>query len=308
VLIGLEQRELPSEQASDHVALVATYRFGTSSERGSKPVVFAFQVTRLRAEELRSHLVAHTSVLCRPDEDTDALALPPSDRLGRVEPLPAAMNPWPAKRVAEDRDRKLHMGYTFWDAVDARDALIHGDLKRAQSFASSLRDRDYGELLPQDWKPFIGDMRRHADELATAPDLETASTQLAMISLSCGNCHWYADHGPIPLPDAQIVDRLDDRELLQERMARHEIGSEQMWEGLIIPSDHAWHDGTTVLTRAPFAAPIEGGMAIDESSRAGIEALRALARRARLAQSHKERALLYGQMISRCGSCHSRRR
>jgi len=91
VLIGLEQRELPSEQASDHVALVATYRFGTSSERGSKPVVFAFQVTRLRAEELRSHLVAHTSVLCRPDEDTDALALPPFTRTttGKSSQVPA---------------------------------------------------------------------------------------------------------------------------------------------------------------------------------------------------------------------------
>jgi hypothetical protein len=303
-LIGLEQRELPSDQPSDQVALVATYRFGESSASHSRPVAFTFQVTRSRAEDLRSHLTANADVLCRPEETTRALALPPSDTLGSVEPLPEAANPWPTPRLSERTDRKVHMGYTFWDAVDARDALLDADLERAQAFARALRDRDYGDTLPQDWKPFIGDMRMHADQLAMAPDLETAAKELAMISLSCGNCHWVADHGPKPLPDARVIEPRKDEELLEQRMLRHAIGSEQMWEGLMIPSDHAWHDGTTVFTRAPLEPPRDKGVAVDTEMQARIEELRGLARSARVARSHKERAELYGQMVARCASCH----
>lgn len=303
-LIGLEQKELPSDQPSDQVAFVATYRFGEPSASRTRPVAFTFQVTRSHAEDLRAHLTANADVLCRPDEVTRALALPPSEKLGSVEPLPAAANPWPIPHLSERTDRKVHMGYTFWDAVDARDALLDADLERAQTIASALRDRDYGDTLPQDWRPFIGDMRKHADQLATAPDLETAATELAMISLSCGNCHWFADHGPVPLPDARVVEPRKDEEILEERMLRHAIGSEQMWEGLIIPSDHAWHDGTTVFTRAPFAPPLDDGVAIDSTMQAHIEELRRLARAARVARSYKERATLYGQMIGRCASCH----
>lgn len=303
-LIGLEQKDLPSDQPSDHVALVATYRFGEPSAPRSRPVAFTFQVTRARAEDLRTHLMANTDVLCRPDEAKRALALPPSDKLGSLEPLPASANPWPIPRLPERTDRKVHMGYTFWDAVDARDALLDGDLERAQELARALRDRSYGDTLPQDWKQFIGDMRKHANELAMAPDLETAATELAMISLSCGSCHWFADHGPTPLPDARVIEPRKEDELLEERMLRHEIGSEQMWEGLIIPSDHAWHDGTTAFTRAPLAPPLDKGLPIDTGMQARIEQLRALARTARVARSHKERAVLYGQMIAGCASCH----
>jgi hypothetical protein len=303
-LIGLEQRELPSDQPTDQVALVATYRFGQPSAPRSRPVVFAFQVTRSRAEDLRAHLTSHADLLCRPDEAMQALALPPSEQLGSVEPLPASANPWPIARLPEQIDRKVHMGHTFWDAVDVRDALIDADLERARSMARALRDRDYGDTLPQDWKPFIGDMRQHADQLALAPDFETAATELAMISLSCGNCHWFADHGPKPLPDVRLLETSADEELLKERMLRHAVGAEQMWEGLIIPSDHAWHVGTTVLAQAPLKPPLEDGMAIDRGMQAGIDELRSLARTARVALSHKERARLYGQAIARCASCH----
>ena len=307
-LIGLEQRELPSDRPSDEVALVATYRFGEPSASRSRPLAFTFPVTRSHVEDLRAHLLANADVLCRPDEAPRALALPPSESLGSVEPLPPSQNPWPLPRLSERTDRKVHMGYTFWDAVDARDALLDADLERAQAFARALRDRDYGETLPQDWKPFIGDMRMHADRLAMAPDLETAAAELAMISLSCGNCHWFADHGPKPLPDVRVIEPRENEELLEERMERHALGSEQMWEGLIIPSDHAWHDGTTVFTRAPLAPPLEDGLAIDSGLQARIEELRALARSARVAPSHKERAVLYGRMVAGCASCHYGRR
>jgi hypothetical protein len=159
------------------------------------------------------------------------------------------------------------------------------------------------ELLPGH-PVVLDDQNLHADLLALAPDFETAANELAMISLSCGNRHWFVDHGPKPLPDARVLEGSAGEELLKERMVRHAIGAEQMWEGLIIPSDHSWHDGATVLAQAPLKTHLEDGMAIDSGTQARIDELRALARTARVARSHKDRARLYGQMIGRCASCH----
>lgn len=305
-LLGLEQEELRADQASDQVALVATYRFGGSNTERTRPVAFSFRVRREQAGDMRAHILAHPSVVCRPDEPSEPIALPPSEKLGRREPIPGQLRP--GVRLPDERDRKVHMGATFWNAVDVRDALIDGDLPRAQEIARSLRDRQYGDTLPADWKPFIGDMQKHAGELAIAPDLESAATELGMISLSCGNCHWFADHGPTPLPDARVPEPSPGEEQLADRMTRHAIASEQMWEGLIVPSDHAWHGGTLMFTRAPLAPPEDNDMAVDTETHTRIEELRGLAREARTASSHKKRAELYGRMIARCASCHYEQR
>ena len=88
MLIGIEQRELPSDQRSDQVELVARYRFGAPSEPRQEPVTFAFQVTRARADDLRSHLAANADVLCRPYEEDRSIDLPPSEQIGSLEPVP----------------------------------------------------------------------------------------------------------------------------------------------------------------------------------------------------------------------------
>ena len=305
-LLGLEHEELHGQEASDTIALVATYRFAQSSAPRTKPVAFSFRVRREQAGDLREHIIAHPSVLCRPDEPAEPIVLPPSQELGGVAPISGELRP--GVRLPDQRDRKVHMGATFWDAVDVRDALLDGDLPRARELARSLRDRDYGDTLPRDWKPFIGDMRKHADQLAMAPDLETAAAELGMISLSCGNCHWFADHGPDPLPEPRVPEPAPGEEQLLDRMTRHALASEQMWEGLIVPSDHAWHSGTLMFTRAPLAAPHDRAMAVDSELHARIEALRGLAREARVATSHKTRAQLYGRMLARCAACHYEQR
>jgi len=219
---------------------------------------------------------------------------------------PSTAGAWQPLR--ERSERKVHMGHTFWDAVDARDALIEGDLEAARVAARSLRDRAYGDTVPGDWKTFIGDMRKHANDLALAPDLETAAIALGMISLSCGSCHWFADHGPVQLPDVQVVELAPGDEQLRDRMLRHVIASEQMWEGLIIPSDHVWHQGTLAFTRAPFAPPVDQGVVVDPEAHAQIEELRSLASKARVATSHKKRAELYGELVARCAACHAGQR
>ena len=91
-------------------------------------------------------------------------------------------------------------------------------------------------------------------------------------------------------------------------MVRHAIGSEQMWDGLIIPSDDSWRQGTVTFTRAPLGPPVDKDSTVDDETHARIEALRGVAREARVAESHKKRAQLYGKLVSGCASCHYTRR
>lgn len=68
-LLGLEEVERPSDQDSDHVAIVARYRFGAPSQAPGERLALSFVVTRERADDLRAHIAAHPSVLCHPDHE-----------------------------------------------------------------------------------------------------------------------------------------------------------------------------------------------------------------------------------------------
>ena len=204
-------------------------------------------------------------------------------------------------------DLAAHMQASFWMAVRARDALIAGDLPSAQRAADALAKQDYSQLLPADWKHWVVQLQQGARELSIAPNLESASQELGRVALACGDCHDLHQRGPgrvrtEPEPWRDPPDQLD------ERMLRHQIGAEQLWEGLAMPSEQAFRSGTITLTRAPLTPPERDGEPIDPAMQARIEDIRALARRARAATSYDERGRVYGELIARCASCHAFRR
>lgn len=67
-LLGLEEVEQPSDRDSDQVKIVARYRFGAPSRSPAERVSMSFLVARERADDLRAHVAAYPSVLCRPDQ------------------------------------------------------------------------------------------------------------------------------------------------------------------------------------------------------------------------------------------------
>jgi soluble cytochrome b562 len=223
-----------------------------------------------------------------------------------TQAAPASPTAVPSATAAEPAapDRAHHMDQTFWDAVDARDALVFGDLELAKTAARRLRDRDFRGAFPDDWKLFVGDIQLRADELAMAPDLDAASAALGKIALACGSCHWFAQHGPAAMPEPRVTEPAPGEEELLERMDRHAVAAEQLWDGLTVPSDDAWYKGTLTFTRAPLAPPREQGIEIDSREQMRIENIRGLARQARVASSHGKRAELYGELVARCGHCH----
>jgi hypothetical protein len=223
---------------------------------------------------------------------------PPQRSTGaeQVESAPAASTPAP--------DLAYHMRASFWAAVQARDALIVGDLARAQSAADDLAKYDYAGLLPADWKHWTGQLQQYAKELSMAPNLAAAAQELGRMALVCGECHDLHQRGPTR-PAIKALPWEDPPEAFDARMHRHQLGIAQMWDGLVLPSEDAWRAGTVTITRAPLRAPELAEEPIDEATNKRIEEVRALAKQARTAGTYEDRGRIYGELIARCAQCHA---
>lgn len=201
-------------------------------------------------------------------------------------------------------DLQQHMQRSFWDAVDARDAVIVADLRGAQEAGRRLDALEVA-AFPADWRHWVQNLRMHASELQMAPDLETAGAAVGALGRTCGQCHWHLSQGPKadrPEDEDMATDGPDE---LDDRMLRHAVGVDEMWLGLVKPSHKLWRQGTVTLTRAPLKPPTEQGEAVPPALAEGVEAMRELARGARAARTLDERASTYGALISRCGHCHT---
>jgi hypothetical protein len=200
-------------------------------------------------------------------------------------------------------DLDWHMRATFWDAVRARDALIEGDLIKAQQAADKIVQTDYRQMLPEDWRAGVGALQQYAYAVSIAPNLAAAAQELGRMALACGECHAVRERGPGPI---QIDPRPweDPPESLEERMFRHQQGADQMWDGLVIPSDKAWRSGTITITRAPLVAPEQAQQPVPPELHDRIEATRELGKQARLATTYQERGRVYGELIAGCAQCH----
>jgi hypothetical protein len=176
---------------------------------------------------------------------------------------PAAASSRDVVAGAHNADTAYHMEMSFWTAVDARDAIVRGDLASARRAGETLSKQDFAATLPEDWRAFVGAMQKEAGALAIAPDLPAAAQSVAAMATSCGNCHWFSKHGPGEPPVVPVPEPTAD-ESVADRMQRHRVAVDDMWTGLIEPSDEAWRRGTITLTRAPIEAPAkEDGQALD---------------------------------------------
>lgn len=205
--------------------------------------------------------------------------------------------------TAEEPDRAFHMRETFWMAIDARDALVDGDLERAKEAARRLVDYDYRDAFPEDFRPWIVHMKQLADDIVLAEGLHDAAAAVGGLGVTCGNCHWQKEAGPGQVPVDPEPWR-DPPEELAERMDRHQIGIERLWTGLTAPSEEAWRQGTITLTRAPIADPEHEGEPVSELTGRRVSRIRDLAQQARVASSHTERGRIYGELIATCADCH----
>ncbi|MDH3266843.1 MAG: hypothetical protein OEM25_07755, partial [Gammaproteobacteria bacterium] len=68
-------------------------------------------------------------------------------------------------------------------------ALADGDLAAAMNPAAWLSRHDPVGGIPDDWQPYLIDMREAARAVESAPDLETAHAASIRITEQCQGCH-----------------------------------------------------------------------------------------------------------------------
>ena len=122
---------------------------------------------------------------------------------------------------------------------------------------------------------------------------------------TCGACHKAVDANPrIPqlgalgIPPAEEIGTVP-------HMLRHKWAADQMWMGLVEPSDENWSKGVAVLADAPLEPE---GMSNDAevSTEAGKLARRVheIGAKAQAAADPDARALIYGDFLATCAACH----
>lgn len=217
---------------------------------------------------------------------------------------PAADEASGAERSSEEATLESHMQLNFLLGLQARDAIIQGNLPLAQKRASDLAGADYSKALPEHWIEDVQDMQSAARDVAKAADLAEASRHLARLAASCGDCHARLTNRP---RDAEQDHGFSAKgpEDLQTRMARHERAADGLWFGLTLPSDASWRTGARALIEAPLSAPEVDGQPIDPAADARMESVRDLGRRALEAEQQSDRVAVFGELIGSCTRCHA---
>ena len=201
-------------------------------------------------------------------------------------------------------DPATHMRLTHHTALRMRDALVGGDMTGLKKTAEQLRVELSDELLPERLLPYRAQLDEAAQRVLDASNVAQAADAVAGVAKECGDCHWFARKGPQRF---RVDTRLPTRgeETLGARMMRHGVAAEQFWIGLVGPSEDMWSAGAKTLASAPLAPPT-----VDDSSPRGgrvaadAEALREVAKAARLADSFEDRAQVYGRFLAACATCH----
>jgi len=195
-----------------------------------------------------------------------------------------------------------HMSAHYSITTAARDALIRNDIESAQQLMEWISGHASYDDLPPELDPYLIEMKATAGDLAEASELAAAAQGLAAVANTCGNCHLAGNTLPVfnqtPIPE--------DRVGIEWHMARHFWAINQMWEGLIVPSDTQWRLGVEALQEIPVAS---GELHEDQQLTPETEMIASwvssLADMGPHMGNDASRVRLYGELLTSCAACHA---
>ena len=185
-----------------------------------------------------------------------------------------------------------HMEQHFEQVDAVMTAVIAGDLAAVKQPAGWLASHEPAEGLPGDWEPFVTDMQAAARLAEGATDVATAAVATGEMALLCGACHAAVGQGTAFAFMAQ-----PEETGVTGHMKRHAWALDQLWQGLIGPSDESWQRGAQGLDESP----IQGGSV--ETRTLGLR-VHELGAQAAEAADPAARAVIYGELLSTCAGCH----
>jgi cytochrome c556 len=208
----------------------------------------------------------------------------------RLAPGAAAAVERPRQQTS--RTRKYMLSH-YADSVRLRMGIVAGDLAVARAAAAAVSEDTWTPRLRTDYQPFVKAVRDAAHAAQQARSLESAARALGDIGEACASCHLKFGGPGSPVAPVQLIEGADPA------MVAHALATDQLWDGLISPSDASWLAGMRVLTDTPAL-----GSDVEEVA-AAAQHLRALARQGRVAKP-AQRSKIFSSVLSTCAACHER--
>jgi cytochrome c553 len=179
--------------------------------------------------------------------------------------------------------------------------VIIGDLNAVRAAAKWVATHEALEGMPQNWGPYVAQMRSAAEEAVAAPDIYAAAAATATMGKACASCHEAMQQ----YPEFLAVSQPPEADETAPHMIGHMWAADRMWQGLVTPSAVSWNDGVAALSGGPletesFGPESEYG---DELEALAIR-VHDLATQGRGAADMDARAEIYGEFLGTCAACH----
>ncbi len=205
-----------------------------------------------------------------------------------------------APAAQEKADLAAHMKEHFTRVTEVRDAVIMNDEKAAQEAANWIVEHEPARGLPQGWPPHVENMRSAAREALHAGSVDEAGLAVGRMARVCGECHQAMNAG-LETPEAGSAPMVSDQ--TKEHMQRHQWAIEQMWTGLVYPSEDAWRRGADALAFAALK-PEEMGRPDAKEVSELADRVHTLGARGAATPGWDDRAQVYGTLLGTCIRCH----
>jgi mono/diheme cytochrome c family protein len=196
---------------------------------------------------------------------------------------------------------QAHMFAHFDRAGEVHDALVRGELGRAQEAAEWIATHQDTRELPGNHPELEAEMQHYASLVSLSSELRGAAQAAAHMGRTCGDCHRLNDVSPRFL----IGTAPPGGTGAQAEMARHVWAAERMWEGLVGPGDRAWGSGAEAL-KSGWLDPQQ--VVSNPEDRPRIRELvgqvYVLGMEAESATDAEARAEIYGEFLTTCNECH----
>jgi cytochrome c553 len=221
--------------------------------------------------------------------------------LGTALGCGGAAVPEDGEDLARDEPVGEYMRDHFEQVRGVQVGVVRGDLEAVRAAAKWVATQEALEGMPEDWEPFIDQMRSAAADAIAAPDIAAAAVATAAMGSTCASCHEAMQFYPQFLAVAQPP----ESDETVPHMIGHMWAADRMWKGLVTPSAETWNDGVGALA----GDPLDGESIVLEIEDPGkLAALAAkvhdLAAQGRAAAEMDARAEIYGEFLATCAECH----
>jgi hypothetical protein len=215
-----------------------------------------------------------------------------------------AFKPTLAQEAADEERSSVadHMHEHLTRIGTIKAEIVAGRLAGVREPAIWLADHETVAGLPVDFEPYVAQMKSYARHVIEARDLVTAASAVSQMARTCGNCHLV---NGVELEFGYDTQPREDIEDIVTHMQRHQWAADRLWEGLIGPSDSAWHRGTDMLIDVPLESE-DVTIATEHFAEIAriTRRIHALGGIGTETVTPDARSDLYGEVLGLCASCH----